>query len=235
MTASTTSFPTKNAHQEIQELLPWYANDTLIPAEKCAVEQHLEQCSICRKELEQCRIFSYQTHTLTGAAWQPPAGHFDRLMADIDRLTPPATPAKASPPLAQRILDWLRITPSPVRWTLAVESLAVAALVLMLVVTPATPPDLGYETLSNGKAPMAAANPRLRVVFAEPMTVGALGALLRDIGGQIVAGPTALGVYTVAVAGGEQPIAAQNQAVATLRAHEQVRLAEPLESHRRNP
>jgi hypothetical protein len=63
------------------------------------------------------------------------------------------------------------------------------------------------------------------------MTVGELRTLLRDIGGQIVAGPTALGVYTVAVMGGERPAEAQNQAVTALRAHEQVRLAEPLTPH----
>ena len=68
-----------------------------------------------------------------------------------------------------------------------------------------------------------------QVVFTAPMTVGELQALLQDIGGQIVAGPTSLGVYTVAVTGNEPPVAARNRALATLRAHAQVRLAEPLQ------
>ena len=98
---------------------------------------------------------------------------------------------------------------------------------LLLPATPSTEP--GYETLSDGDAPMARMAPRLRVVFVEPMTIGELRTLLRDIGGQIVAGPTALGVYTIAVTGGERPPEVQTRALTTLRAHEHVRLVEPLE------
>lgn len=229
MTVPITDVVTANPHQVIEELLPWYTNGTLTPAEKLAVERHLEQCPACRTELEQCRVLAAQWHEPAEEAWRLPAGHFDRLMADIDRLTPPAQ-AKATLPLPQRILAWLRATPSPVRWTLALESLAVALLALV-VLLPATPPiELGYETLSNRDTPMATAEPRLRVLFAEPMTVGALRALLRDIDGQIVAGPTALGVYTIAVTGGERPAEARNRAVAVLRTQEQVQLVEPLES-----
>jgi hypothetical protein len=220
--------PTENPHQEIEELLPWYANGTLTPAEQLAVERHLDQCPACRMELAQCRALADRLHESAEVAWQPPAGHFDRLLADIDHLTPPA-PAKAGPSLPQRLLAWLRATPSPVRWTLAFESLAVAVLVLVVLLPAAPPTEPGYETLSNSDTPPATEEPRLRVVFAEPMTVGELHALLRDLDGQIVAGPTVLGVYTVAVTGGERPAEARDRAVTVLRAHAQVRLVEPLE------
>lgn len=229
MIASTTDSSNAHVHMEIEELLPWYVNETLTSAEQRAVEQHLEQCPACREALQECRALNLQLHARAEEAWQPPAGHFDRLMADIDRLTPSPTPVKTGPTLVQRISDWLRGTPSPVRWTLALESLTVAALVLVLIVTPAPLPDLGYETLSSVKAPPATTESGLQVVFTAPMTVGELQALLQDIGGQIVAGPTSLGVYTVAVTGNEPPVAARNRALATLRAHAQVRLAEPLQ------
>lgn len=230
MTALMTDLPTVNPHQDIEELLPWYANDTLTPDERLTVERHLEQCPACRTELAQCHALATHLHPPSGETWQPPAGHFDRLMADIDRLAAPPAPARTRPLLPQRILDWLRATPAPVRWTLAFESLAVAGLLLALL--PATLfNDPGYETLSASDPPVATGEPRLRVAFAERMTVGELRTLLRDIGGQIVAGPSALGVYTVAVTGGERPAETQNRAVTALRAHEQVRLAEPLAPH----
>jgi hypothetical protein len=229
MTAPTTDVSTANPHREIEELLPWYANGTLTPAEQAMVEQHLKQCPACRMKLEPCRVLVTQLHEPAEAAWRLPASHFDRLMADINRLASPPTRAKTGPTLLQRILDGLRATPSPVRWTLVFESLTVAVLALVLLL-PATPPtEPGYETLSDGEAPMTTMAPRLQVVFAEPMTIGELHTLLRDMGGQIVAGPTALGVYTVAVTGGERPAEAQTRALTTLRANEHVRLVEPLE------
>lgn len=230
MTALITDFPTVNPHREIQELLPWYANDTLIPDERLMVERHIEQCPACRTELEQCRALATRIHEPAEEVWQPPAHHFDRLMADIDRLTPPPAPTKSTSVWWQRILEGWRATPRPVRWTLTFESLAVAGLLLALL--PATRlNDPGYETLSTNAATPVTGEPRLRVAFAEPMTVGELRTLLRDIDGQIVAGPTALGVYTITVTGGERPTEAQDRAVVALRAHEQVRLAEPLASH----
>ena len=57
MTLLMTDHQTGNPHQDIEELLPWYANGTLTPAERLTVEQHLEQCPACRLELEQCRVF----------------------------------------------------------------------------------------------------------------------------------------------------------------------------------
>lgn len=223
----TTDLSSTNPHQAIEELLPWYANGTLTPAETRMVEQHLEQCSACRLELEQCRTLVAQLHERAEVAWQPPAGHFDRLLADLDRPAPPV-PAPASPLLLQRLRAWLRVTPSPVRWTLALESLAVAALVLV-VALPAPPTEPGYETLSDEETVPVAAEPRLRVVFADSATVGEIQQLLRGIDAQIVAGPTALGVYTLAVSGGERPAVARDQAAAALRTHAQVRLVEPLE------
>lgn len=227
MTTLSTDVPTTDPHQAIEELLPWYANGTLTPAERLAVEQHLERCPACRWELEQCRVLATQFQEQAEAAWQPPVGHFDRVLADIDRLPP--VPAEASPPLRQRLLEWLRATPPPVRWTLALESLAVAALLLIVAVPlQRTPPD--YETLSSGAEPPVA-GPRLRAVFAESATIGEIQTLLRGIDATIVAGPTTLGVYTLAVSGGEKPAAARDRAVNALRANARVRLVEPLEPH----
>jgi hypothetical protein len=109
---------------------------------------------------------------------------------------------------------------------LALESMAVAALLLVVALpTLRTTPD--YETLSSG-AEQTTTGPRLRVVFADSATVGEIRQLLRDIDGNIVAGPTALGVYTVALPAADRPDQTLAQALASLRARDQVKLAEPI-------
>lgn len=228
MPTTTDDRSTLNPHEEIEALLPWYANGTLTPAETATVEQHLAQCPACRAELKQCHALATAVRD-NAESWQPAPGGFDRLMAEIDRLEPKPTPAKTrSPPLFQRILDWLGATPNPVRWTLALESMAVAALLLVVALPMLrTAPD--YETLSSG-AEQTTTGPRLRVVFADSATVGEIRQLLRDIDGNIVAGPTALGVYTVALPATDHSDRALAQALANLRARNQVKLAEPIAS-----
>lgn len=39
--------------QELKELLPWYANDTLTEEERAKVEAHLAQCERCQRELQE--------------------------------------------------------------------------------------------------------------------------------------------------------------------------------------
>jgi len=227
MSSTTDDRFTLSPHEEIEALLPWYANGALTPAETATVEQHLAQCPACRAELKQCHALATAVRN-NAESWQPAPGGFDRLMAEIDRLEPKPAPAKTrSPPLFQRILDWLGATPNPVRWTLALESMAVAALLLVIALPmPGTAPD--YETLSSGAEQSAATGPRLRVVFADSATVGEIRQLLRDIDGNIVAGPTALGVYTVALPAADHPDRTLAQALASLRTRDQVKLAEPI-------
>ncbi len=220
---STTNHP----HDEIEALLPWYANGTLTSAETATVEQHLAHCPACRADLEQCRALATAVQS-NEESWQPAPGGFDRLMAEIDRLEAKPVPVKtASPPLFQRFLDWLGATPNPVRWTLALESMAVAAL-LLIVAVPMLKTTPEYETLSSGTEQPAAKGPRLRVVFADSATVGEIRQLLRDIDGNIVAGPTALGVYTVALPAIDHPDQVLAQALTNLRTRNQVKLVEPV-------
>ncbi len=227
MSTTTDDRSMPNPHDEIEALLPWYANGTLTPAETAAVEHHLAHCPACRDDLEQCRALATTVQS-NEEGWQPAPGGFDRLMAEIDRLEATPAPAKtSSPALFQRFLDWLGATPNPVRWTLALESMAVAALLLVVAVPmPRTTPE--YETLSSDTAQPAATGPRLRVVFADSATAGDIRQLLRDIDGNIIAGPTALGVYTVALPATDHPDQTLAQALTNLRARNPVKLVEPV-------
>ena len=227
MPTTTDDRSTLTPHEEIEALLPWYANGTLTPAETATVERHLARCPACRADLEQCHALATAVRD-NAESWQPAPGGFDRLMAEIDRLEPKPAPTETrAPTLLQRIRDWLGATPNPVRWTLALESMAVAVLLLVVALPMLrTAPD--YETLSGGTEQPAASGPRLRVVFADSATAGEIRQLLQDIDGDIVAGPTALGVYTVVLPSGERPEQRLASALTRLRARSQVRLAEPV-------
>ncbi|MBK8184978.1 MAG: zf-HC2 domain-containing protein [Candidatus Competibacteraceae bacterium] len=216
-----------SAHEQIVALLPWRANGTLSPAETARVEQHLAACPDCRAELAQCQALAAAVQDNT-ASWQPAPGSFERLMAQINQLEAKPAPVKPRPPtLFQRIQDWFGATPNPIRWTLGLESLAVAAL-LFFVLLPGLPTATNYETLSTGPAPTVASGHRLRLVFSESATIGEIQRLLQDIDGHIIAGPTALGVYTVALPATGQSEQSLANTLTSLRARSQVRLAEAI-------
>ena len=67
----------------------------------------------------------------------------------------------------------------------------------------------------------------LQVVFADDITEREIRTLLSSIGATIVAGPTPMAVYTVALVANYREVPAQTQErLALLRAHPRVRLAE---------
>ena len=225
----TTDAPPPDPHEAATLLLPWYANGTLSPEETRQVEAHLGQCPHCRAELEQYRILGEQVREQPEWTWQPPSGHFERLMADIDRLDTLAVPVRAKPSPWQRLMDWLRETPQPMRWTLAAESLALAMLVLVVWLPGRPVVEPGFETLSSVTTSTRPTGPRLRVGFDPTLRIADLQSLLQVLNGQIVAGPSALGIYTIALDAKESPEAALDHALTVLRAHRQVLLAEPLQ------
>lgn len=225
----TTDAPPLDPHEAATLLLPWYANGTLNPEETRQVEAHLEQCPHCRAELEQYRVLGEQVREQPEWTWQPPSGHFERLMADIDRLDTPAVPVRAKPSPWQRLMEWLRETPRSVRWTLAMESLVLATLVLIVWLPGRPVVEPGFETLSSVTTSTRPTSPRLRVGFDPTLRIADLQSLLQVLHGQIVAGPSALGIYTVALDAEGRPEAALDHALTVLRAHRQVLLAEPLQ------
>lgn len=252
MPATPTGPTARNAHETTETLLPWYANGSLSAGESATVEQHLARCPACRAELERCRALANTIQQDAEDGWTPTPGHFDRLLAEIDRLdarpasvpdrlstdgdghlaatardTPPPAIPTDRPTLIQRIYHWLETTPNPVRWTLGLESLAVAALLLVVLLPGGIMPATSdYETLSRGDPAPGATGPRLRLIFNDSATALEIQQLLREIDGAIVAGPTALGIYTIALAKtprSEHPLA---ETLNRLRARPQIRLVE---------
>jgi hypothetical protein len=97
-------------------------------------------------------------------------------------------------------------------------------LLASLVVWQATTPAPVYRTLARSGDHAGVAHPQFQVAFTEDMTERELRALLTSVGGTLVGGPSALGIYTVRI---DPSSTTPGVALEKLRAHGKVRLAEP--------
>jgi len=225
---------TQSSCAAISELLPWYANGTLSPSERARVDTHLPHCPDCRQQLAALQMLA-ESSAFAGEdqAWQPSSAQFAQIMGAIDALESPQTQTsrvtqtkpKSVNPFAH-CLDWFKATPHPVAWLMAAETVAIAVLVLMVAAPPPqqTGPTL-FQTFSDDK-PAATGLPRLSIVFADDITEREIRALLHAQHGQIVQGPSPLGVYTVHLDATDE--GASLAAIDRIRAHPKVKLAEAL-------
>jgi anti-sigma factor RsiW len=222
-------------HQECWELLPWYVNGTLESDERAAVEEHLGRCPLCRSELAASEEMAVAVRR--AAELPPPASaRIDHLLARLDGADPGPAAAPPRPAAAAH-----GAAPAPprasaaVRWTIALQAAAILALAVglgSLLARQLTAPPAAVEVASGAPAfrtlassPAAAAPAqRVRVVFDPAASEDELRRLLLAAGARFAAGPSPAGVYTLELAGEEGAA----EALATLRAHPRVELAEPV-------
>lgn len=190
-------------HRRAWELIPWYVNGTLEPAERDRVEAHLAVCPDCRAEADLCRELVEAGGRPEDLAPAPHPAQLDRL---VDRIAAESEePGRSDGPLSR-----LHRLPPAVR-------LLAAALVLLAVGlagylgAPGSDPDAGqglgrdgsraaeYRTLSQPETALDARpdGPVLRIVFAPSTPEEEVRRILLAVQGQIVGGPSPLGVYTV--------------------------------------
>jgi hypothetical protein len=196
------------SHTRAFELLPWLINGTLAGAERDSVERHLRACIVCRREVKEQQRLHAAARARRTVDVSAEAG-FDRLDRELDAAADAARPR------------WrLRYgTAAPFAFASAA---GVAVLAVLLFFTPL--PELGgagYETLATAPADDAL----LDVVFADETTAAEMQDLLDDIGGEIVAGPSQLGRYSVRVAGGEATRQQLDELLGALAADSRVRFA----------
>ena len=205
-------------HDSCHELLPWYVNDTLEPAECLRVEEHLELCESCRDELA-------ALEDLRRSVREEPvplaSNEFAGVMARID--------AAQSRPMPHR--RWMP-------WLLAGQAAAIAALLLLLLARPvATDTPERFHTLASPTVEPRGAT--LRIVFAETATEVEIRGLLQTVEAEIVGGPSSAGAYTLRLPGGrvagpaaivdtsgDADVADVAERVSRLREHALVRLVE---------
>ncbi|HEX6865487.1 MAG TPA: zf-HC2 domain-containing protein [Thermoanaerobaculia bacterium] len=205
-------------HQRIWELLPWYANGTLGETERRSVEEHAAQCERCREEVRACLQLGEAVRQAAVEAPTPHPARLSRLMSRLDE-------AEGSSPRA-RLAGLLTATPRPVRWVLAGQLAALLLLATAQMWTPPSPPPAEFKTLSDAVAPATPADTvQVRVVFAEGATERQMRDVLLPIGGQLAGGPSPLGVYTVELPEGRDPLPV---VLRHLRSRPEVSFAEPV-------
>jgi hypothetical protein len=221
----------RDPHQAVWELLPWYVNDTLEGPERSRVAHHISECQRCEEEVGRCRTIAGVIRNREAPEWTPSPERLGRMMARIDRQSG----------VSQRESRWIDIrewiekirlsfeaTPSSLRWALAGQTALIVLLAAAIVLQLSAAPSLIYQTLSD---PGAGPDPRrmhIQVVFADDMTEREIRRLLTSVGAAIVAGPSPTAAYTLAIAGDAPDGAARIQkTLEVLRAHPEVRLAEP--------
>lgn len=202
-------------HQRIWELLPWYTNGTLGESERRSVEEHAAQCERCREEVQACLHLGEAVRKAAVEAPTPHPARLSRLMSRLDE-------ADGTSP-REKLAGLLTATPRPVRWLLAGQLAALLLLAAGWMWTPPPSPPAEFTTLSDAVAP--AAGQQVRVVFAEGTTERQIRDVLLLLGGQLAGGPSQLGVYTIDLPEGRDPLPV---VLEHLRSRPEVSFAEPV-------
>lgn len=228
-----------DALARVQELLPWHAVDALDAADRAFVEQWLEQhaaghaevqaelawlrsTAALAREIVRQRAIQGASHGESAASTDAGLGDLmSRIAADRARTTPQPTWAGR---LARRLSRWLADTLAPrpalafgLAAVLVVQTLAVGVLLTRDHAEQA--PLAGPVTGAVSGTPSGTSSGS--VVFTIALRANVLesdwrGLLLRSHA-QIVAGPSALGLYRVAVPAAEaDSAAAQLQAASAI-------------------
>ena len=170
-------------HEKAFELLPWYVNGTLSDADLGDVERHIRNCLPCRVALLE------QRHLATLLKEQPTVrlsaeGGFERLLAEID-----ASRQSARRAPRQRALRLPRLA----RFATAAALAASLVLAAWLVTLGGDSREATFVTATQP----GGANAEIDVVFAENVSAADHLALIREINGVTIDGPSDVGRYRV--------------------------------------
>jgi hypothetical protein len=221
------STESQRAHRQTWDLIPWIVNDSVAPSEHQAAQAHLQDCANCQAELQ----FQRHLQSLMQSRSVPPldaqAG-WQRLSARLDL----PTGTQAQSPRGRERRGWLPWAAA----ALVIESVALGALGTALwwrgqpgaasAASAATAAPL-YRTLSAAASAPPPAT--IRVVFVPQMTIAQLHAVLAAAHLQVVAGPSAAGVWSLGPAT-DSNRAATETALRQLRSSSDVRFAEPVDA-----
>jgi len=217
----------ERVHQRIWELLPWYANGSLAERERERVEAHLAACPRCQEEETICRRTEAGVKGAGELAPSPHPVQLQRILARIEESESEEPTRAAWWQSGRSFRALIAAAPGPLRGALvaqaAVVLLLIGALVLQQMRSQPAAPPADYVTLSD-PAPAAVPTVGVRVMFSPQATEREIRDLLRGIRGQLVGGPSPIGVYTVEVPADGDPL---KVILARLRSEPQVAFAEP--------
>jgi Putative zinc-finger len=197
-------------HDTAWDLIPWFVNGSASAQDSADLEQHLGQCADCRAEI--CAQQAILRAMSRGAVVESmPNASLQKLWSRID--APSGKAEAAAAPRRSPAVRWLTAA-------VIVQALMMGALLAMVKSSQQSAAP-AFRTVSSPAVPVAA--PGVRAVFASSLTLGGLQSLLTQAHLQIVAGPSADGVYSLALQSSADDV---NQALLAVRAHPAARFAE---------
>lgn len=156
------------------ELLPWYVNASLSAFEQQQVESHLQQCGRCRGEVELLRAMRDSTKQTA----EPAPGEFawQRLRRDIRQ-------SKTDTSIAANKRQW---------WMPSLAVAAVLTIAIQGVLLFNYSQQEGYSLAGHDLQGAI-----VQVKFNPDTTEKDIRAALQEVSGEIVTGPSAVGVYRI--------------------------------------
>ncbi|MBP6366399.1 MAG: zf-HC2 domain-containing protein [Nitrosomonas sp.] len=224
MLSSDTQVPSNNEHQKVWSLLPWSVNQSLDPVEQAIVNRHVKTCITCRIELnQQQQVFENIRHT--DLLQQISHASFTRLQKRIEKQ--PELYVFAKPNQPEKVLNHF-----PYQFLGSFKYVAIAASILLLALpiiqnTMIDQPELNadYRTLAN-PIESEQKNNMIRIVFAAPSNSEQISAILNDVSGQIVKGPSPTGIYEVQIGDQQTNLQEVKDAISRLQNNARVIFAE---------
>lgn len=179
-------------HQEALDLLPWYAAETLSDEERLAVAAHLEDCPECTLELAHFQMLRSADLELSTDIPPAPANMLRQALAQIDDYEHERAAAPQSAAAARSWWDaFWNPEPGVARLVMAAQFALVLALAVGLLLRD-NEPDYGVLGGPGDGATIS-------IQFVDTATAAQIRDLMADVGGVIVEGPSAIGLYTVRV------------------------------------
>lgn len=201
-------------HQGVLEIAPWYVNGTVGEEDRRRIEVHLAKCESCRDEVATLRELDHLARG-EAASVSPHPARYSRFLERVE---------KNRKRRSERFRDGNPATTTRGVWTLvAVQSLVVLGLATLVLWdrwsppsarVPATNPE-GAEFRALHAAPAGAVGQPespaavssavadalvVRAVFASGVRQDEVAALVEELGGRVVSGPSSVGVFVLEVA-----------------------------------
>jgi hypothetical protein len=177
-----------------KSLVPLYVNGRLPEGERRDFEKALVREPGLNQELKDYEAIRRGYCLLEDHVPAPPSGLYNRIRERIMTEGAPAFSAERTE-RGTGLLDFFRGLFAAPRLAWAVAGVQLIIIVALLTVYPRTGK---YETLSGG-SPAAVAGTRINVIFKTDSREREIRELLGRVGGTIVNGPSAEGLYTVTV------------------------------------
>lgn len=216
-------------HQAAWESLPWYVNGTLDAEELARLERHVASCVACRSEVKYLRELGAAVHAAEDFPLAPARG-LAALMARIEESEEPHSARAGRPSQTRRLLGWsapFRQAPTAIQRLLLAQVAAIVLLVGILAWPGGEVPSATYRTLAEDAELQADLGSRLHVVFDPETPEHRIREILKSVQAEIIAGPSAVGLYTLAMPVSEEAGLSVRVVLEKLRAHPEVTFAEP--------